>query len=397
MSNRAKNGQGQQGSPRVIEIAPIAPRAQMQRRHWGLVLSIVIFLILPLLATGWYLWTRSVDQYASTAGFTVRREDGGAGTDLLGGVASQIAGGSTQSDTDILYEFIQSQELVSRIHKKFDLVALYSPTWEQDPVFSIWPDATIEDLLWYWGRIVRVSYDQSSGLLDLRILAFQPDKAQAIAEQILAESQVMINALNASAREEAIGYAQEDLERARARLKKDREDLVVFRTRTQIVDPQTDLQGRLGVVNNLQGQLAQALIEQDLLREQAGSTDPRVKQATRRIEVIRDRIAQERQNVAAGDATVVGDDYPSLLAEYEGLVAERQFSEESYRAALTAVDIANTKAQRQSRYLAVYANPTLSERSEYPRRYILFGLAALFLTLIWSVLALIYYSVRDSR
>ena len=76
---------------------------------------------------------------------------------------------------------------------------------------------------------------------------------------------------------------------------------------------------------------------------------------------------------------------------------DREFAEQSYTAALSAFDGAQAEAQRQSRYLAAYIKPTLAEEAEYPQRAMLLGLTALFLTLLWSILALIYYSLRDRR
>ena len=238
--------------------------------------------------------------------------------------------------------------------------------------------------------------DQGSSRADriCAFLAFDPDFAQTLASAIVEESQDLINDMNAQARADMISYAQEDLDTALDRLKLAREALTLFRTRTQIVDPESDLQGRLGVVNNLQQQLAQALIEQDLLLEQSTSeNNPRLEQAARRIDVIRNRIAQEREAVSSGD----GEDYPTLLAEYEGLVVDREFAEESYRVALTALDVARNNATRQNRYLATYLAPTRPETAEFPRRFMVLGLATLFLMLAWSILVMIYYSVRDSR
>ncbi|MEP1994409.1 MAG: sugar transporter [Ascidiaceihabitans sp.] len=391
-------GKGKQNlPPKVVEIAPMATNAGMRRRHWGLVLSALALIVAPLLVSAWYLWAVSTDQYASTVGFTVRQEGGSSSADLLGNGLGDLFGGSSTSDADILYEFIQSQEMVSRIDDRFDLRGHYAQPWPDDVIFAIWPDATIEELVWYWSRIVRVSYDQGSGLIELRVLAFDAKTAQAIGTGIVEESQNMINALNDQARDDLLRYAQRDLEVSLRRLKDAREALILFRTRTQIVDPATDLQGRLGVVNNLQAQLAQALIDLDVLLDQSSENDPRVKQARRTIEVIKNRIVIERENVASGDITVGGEDYPTLLAEFEGLVVDREFAEEGYRAALTALDVARNNAGRQSRYLEAYVRPTLPQSSEFPRRWVLLGMIGLFVGLIWSILALIYYSIRDSR
>jgi capsular polysaccharide transport system permease protein len=399
-------GAGKGGAPKpppqkkaaepVVEIRPVASAAAMKRRHWGLMASFVILVVLPLIALGVYLWTVAEDQYSSTTGFTVRSEEGGSASEMLGGLA-QFAGASTASDSDILYEFIQSQKIVRAIDERINLRAHYAAPWPRDVLFAIWPEASIEDLVWYWQRIVRISYDQSTGLIEVRVLAFDAGTAQTIASEILSQSQNMINALNIQAREDAMGYARADLDEAVERLKSAREALTRFRTRTRIVDPATDIQGRMGVMANLQQQLAEALIEYDLLAETVASSDPRLTTARRQIEVIRSRIASERSNFASASTETgeLGEDYPSLISEYESLSVDREFAEETYRVALAALDIARDNAARQSRYLASYIQPTLADEPEFPRRVMLMALAALALGLSWSILALIYYSIRD--
>ena len=386
----------QAAPPPVVEVQPIAAPARMKRRHWGLVASFLLMVLAPLAAVILYLWTAATDQYLSTTGFTVRSQESGGATELLGGLA-QFAGGSTASDSDILYEFIQSQEMVEAVEAEVGIRARYSTVWPRDWVFGIWPDATMEDLVWYWHRITGISYDSGTGLTEVTVTGFDPDTAQAVARVILRESQDRINALNNQAREDAMRYARADVEEAVAQLKAAREALTRFRTRTRIVDPDSDIQGRMGVLNNLQQQLAEALVEYDLLRGTAPETDPRVTKAQQRIDVIRERIRIERQGFASDSTETggVGEDYPSLIAEYESLNVDREYAEEAYRAALTALEVARDDATRQSRYLATYITPTRADASEYPRRFVLAGLAALFLLLIWSIVALIYYSIRD--
>ncbi len=380
----------------VVQVRPIAAPAQMQRRHWGLVASFVAMVLLPLCLVIFYLWVLASDQYASTAGFTVRSQESGGATELLGGL-TQFAGGSTASDSDILYEFIQSQEMVEVVDRAIDLRAHYTPPWPRDFAFALWPDASLEDLVGYWQRVVGISYDSGTGLIEVQALAFDAETARAITREIVRESQDRINALNEQAREDAIRYAREDLEAALARLKGAREALTRFRTRTKIVDPEADIQGRMGVMNNLQQQLAEALIEYDLLRGTSNDSDPRLTKTRQRIDVIRDRIVIERQTFASDntDTGAVGEDYPTLISEFESLSVDREYAEETYRAALTALEVAREDAARQSRYLATYIKPTLASEAEYPRRAILAGLAGLFLLLTWSILALIYYSIRD--
>ncbi|KIC31989.1 sugar transporter [Leisingera sp. ANG-M7] len=368
----------------------------MQPRHRGLIASFALAVLLPLAAAVIYLFAFAGDQYASTAGFTVRSQENSGAQDLLGGLAA-FTGTSNASDSDILYEFIQSQEMVNAVEAQVGLRAHYTRGWPSDWAFALWPEASAEDLAWYWQRVARIAFDSSSGLIEVQVTAYDPETAQAITRTILEESQIRINALNEQARADAMRYAEADLAEAVERLKEAREALTRFRTRTRIVDPEADIQGRMGVMNNLQQQLAEALIEYDLLAGTVAPGDVRLKAAQQKIGVIRDRIDIERQTFASDNTETgaVGEDYPTLISEFERLTVDREFAEEVYRAALTALELARDDAARQSLYLAAYIKPTLADESEYPRRFMLSGLAGLFLLLSWSIGALVYYSVRD--
>jgi capsular polysaccharide transport system permease protein len=357
--------------------------------------SAVLIVLLPFLATVSYLFFVAQDQYASSTGFTVRTEETNSASDLLGGLGAFVGSGSGGGNGNVLNAFIQSQEIVEQVNERLDLIGHYSRDWPSDPLFTIRPEATIEDLLRFWKRIVRITFDASTGLMDVQVRARAPEMARDIATAIVAVSEEMINALNAQAQRDSMANAQRDLDAALGRLRASREALAAFRVRTQIVDPQADIQGRMGVINNLQQQLAQALVDHDLLLQVTSDTDPRVRQAMRRIEVINERIADERRNFATQDVTVFDTDYPRLIAQFESLRVDQEFAEQTYRAALTALDAARSNAARQSLYLATYIRPTLAQRAEYPERVQLSLLVLGFLVLVWSAIILVYYSLRD--
>lgn len=378
---------------------PVARPASMKRRHWGILASFVVLVLCPLAAVVLYMWTTAEDQYVSTAGFVVRsQETTTASSDVLGGLGGVLTGGNLATDSDVLYAYIQSQEIVETVEAKVGLRAHFSAHWPNDWAFALWPDATLEELTEYWQRILGISYESGSGLIEVEAAAYDPEMAQAITSAILAASQDRVNALNEQAREDAMRYARADLDEALERLKAAREAMTQFRTRTRIVDPQADIQGRMGVMNNLQQQLASALVQYDLLRGSLPADDPRLKTAEKTIAVIRERIDIERQTFASGGSAetgAVGEDYPSLISEFERLSVDQDYSEQTYRAALSALEVARDEATRQSRYLATYIKPTLAESSKYPNRLMVAGLAGLILLMVWSIVVLVYYSIRD--
>ncbi|GHE01585.1 hypothetical protein GCM10008024_17460 [Allgaiera indica] len=384
-------------APDPPALRPVARRARLRLRHKGLIISFILVVLLPVLIAGGYLWKVAADQYGSTVGFAVRTEQMRSSLDLLGGLSALAGGASSSSDMDILYQFIQSQEMVRAVDKQADLRALWSPAHATDPVFGLDPQVGIEGLTDYWNRMISLSYDPATGLMELTARAFAAADAQSIARAIFDESHRRINALSDIAREDATRYARQELETAKIRLKDVREALTAFRMRSRIVDPAADIQGKMGLLNSLQEQLAQALIALDLLRENTKKGDLRISQSERRIALIRQRMEEERDRFSANGKGPSGENYAQLVSEYERLSADQDFAQRAYTSALAAYDMALSQAQQQSRYLAAYIRPTLADSPQYPRRSMLLNMLAAFLVLGWAVAALIYYSVRDRR
>ncbi len=356
--------------------------------------SFLLCVLLPTLAAAIYLVTRAADLYASTVAFSVRTEEFSSPVELFGGIAEIASSGS--ADADILYEFMNSQEIVQRIDERLGLVELYSKP-EGDPVFGLNSNHSIEQLHDFWSRMVRVVYDRGTGLIEVRTLAFAPEDARSIAAAILAECARLVDELSAIAQADTTEFTRAELERAVDRMKVARENLTTFRSRTQIVDPTADLQGQMGLLSMLEQQLAVALIDADLLRENTRAQDPRLKQADRRIAIIETRIAEERRNLGFGGAGGDGADYATLLAEFESLAVDRQFAEEAYTSALAVFDQAQAEARRKSRYLAAHVQPTLAETAQYPRRFVLLAMLGFFLVSGWCIAVLVFYSLRDRR
>ena len=378
------------------QMRPAVRASYARLRHFLVAFSFLLFVVAPSTVSGIYLWTVAVDQYASSVGFAVRREDAGSPTDVLRGLTN--FSGSSSTDTDILFEYLQSQKLVSEMDAEIDLRGRWSRP-QNDPVFALEDDASIEALMEYWMSMVRVSYGTSAGLIEIEVRAFAREDATLIAQTLFAKSAQMINDLSAVARADSIRYTKDELTAAEDRLRDARENLTTFRNVNQIVDPELDLRSQAGLLGKLQEQQAAALIELDLLGMTARDTDPRVEQAQRRLEVINRRISQERltlgESIEAPDADSQG--FASIIGTYERLVTDREFARETYIAARAAHDSALSEARRKSRYLAAYLEPTTAQSAVYPERFVLQIIITLFLFLLWSVVVLVYYSVKDRR
>lgn len=382
-------------APTPIVIAPPAGRARIQTRHRMLLRSFLVMVAAPVLLLSLYLLLFAQSQYASEAGFSVRKEDSGS-ADMFGGL-SQFAG-AVSADAEILYDYIRSPDLVTQIDKDFGLYEVYGRHHLRDPIFSIGPDASIEEKESYWQRMVRVEFNEATGLIRLEVKAFTPEEAQKIAKAVIEYSSQMINRLSDAARDDATRYARAERDKAVEQLKVARAALTAFRSRTQVIDPLADVQGQMGLMKDLESQLAETLISLDELRATVGPEDVRIAQLELRVEIIEKRLAAERKKFGLGaDGTPDDESYAEKVAQYEMLVVEREVAEERFRATTILLNAAEAEANRKSRYLAAHVEPTLAQQPLYPRSMTLVILTSLILMLIWTLAALIYYSIRDRR
>ena len=173
--------------------------------------------------------------------------------------------------------------------------------------------------------------------------------------------------------------------------------MTAFRNRTQTIDPASDLQSQAGLLANLQSQLAQALIDSDMLAASTQNANARGTQAATRIKVIEDRIAAERAKLGLGTNGASTEVFATMVGDFERLSVDREFAETGYRAAQLGYEAAQADVRRQTLYLAAHIAPTLAETAQFPQRQMILGTVFMFLFLAWSIAAMVYYSVRDRR
>ena len=169
-------------------------------RHWFLTI-LFIFCNWPHKLFWLVSIDRAADQYISSLSFSVRSEEiGNSPLQLLG--VPQLSG-SAASDTDILYEYLKSQKMIELVGSEINLRQIYSKP-KNDFVFSLDPNSSIENLIKYWNRMVKVYHDTRTGLISVRVHAFDAKDAQAIAFSIEKYSTLLLNELSQAAREDAV-------------------------------------------------------------------------------------------------------------------------------------------------------------------------------------------------
>ncbi len=379
--------------PRLSVDTGMVP-AGLKARHHLLVLSLVFLVLLPTAIVGFYLFAIAHDQYHSIVSFSVRSEEMPTSGDFLGAITR--AGSNGASDSEIIREFLESQTVVQIVDRQLDLKSIYNIP-EDDWYFRLGEDPSIEDMVDYWLEMVDVSFPGAE-IIEVKVRAFTPDDAQAIAEVVLAESTRLVNELSTQARRDAVAYARDELAQAEDRLRGIRANLRQFRDVEQQIDPSASAQAALGLVAELEVELAKAQVELGTIKGYLAENAPEIRLLKERIATLEERIAAERMRMGSGagiNQAGRAQELAEIVGTYEELLVDREFAEKAYTTALASYEQAQVEARRQHRYLAAHILPTLSEEPQYPRRWVITSVTLLFLAAFWGILMMVFYSLRD--
>jgi len=371
-------------------------RPQKRRRRW-LLGSFLLCVIFPLLMVSIYYTSIATDRYASTAGFSVRGIETGSGLDGIGALTGLASAGSTTADSYIVLKFLQSRALVEHLDTAIGLRAIYSNE-SIDWISRLRDAAAIEDFTDYWRSQMHIEFDPSSGIIEFTVQSFSPEHALVLAEEIIQSTQMLVNSLSATARDDALRFAKQEVELQEQRLRVALESIRSFRQLEQSVDPNATASLGVQLLADLEARLIDIRARIAVQSETLDADAPSLVALKRQAGALRQQIDIRRREMSGGSTQTEDINVNSVtaqLTDFETLEIERKFAEQSYASALDSLEQARRDADRQQRYLAVHLHPQSAEISEYPKRLRNILLAAFILFCGWAVATLITYSVRD--
>ncbi len=387
---------------RPIPIHPRVKAAPSPRRPTGIERFVIrrkglfVFVILPLLIMAAYLYGIAAPQYLSESKFQVRGRIAGPsmGSGQGGAIGALMAGGSSFSSmpTEALAvrDFLMSHDAVNSLVEAPGVVSVWRRP-EADLIARLWSDTpSAEWLVWYFGTMVSVASDQTTGITTIRTRSFRPEDSRALNAAMLGLAEGMVNRLSERVREDSLHVARQEIGVAERRVSAAREQLLVFRERERSLDPGATAAAALVSVATLEQVLLQTRAEMQEKSAFMRRDNPLIANLRNRISALETEIAQERRRTTAGDLAL-----PQQIAGYERLLMEREFADRQLASATASLEQARVESDRQQLFLARVVQPNLAEYPLYPRAaYILISTAAVLLVL-YGIGWLIYAGIRE--
>jgi capsular polysaccharide transport system permease protein len=356
-----------------------------------------LFVLLPTLVIGLYLFGFASNQYVAEAQFAVRGNVEPMENISLGQYTNLIQKHNSQ-DSFIVRDYIGSQTMVEALEKSIGISKMFSR-----PEADFWtrfdPSDPIEDLTKYWRKHVEAHIDSISGVIRLTVRAFTPEDALTITREVVARSETLINAISKRAQADMVAQAQADAATAQERLRNAHVALQSFRNQWGVIDPIKSAEGTLTTLNTLRKDKLKN--ENDLQVLRSSNLDERSRSIQtlvangaaidQQMKLLQDELT------SAGAAAGGGPNLTEALLQYEGLLVERTIAEKLEESVSGMLDRARIAASKQHIFLATFVPPVLPTDSLYPERGHTLLVAFFCFLVIWSSCSLLVAGIRDQR
>jgi capsular polysaccharide transport system permease protein len=335
-------------------------------------------------------------QYVSESRFIVRPAvpTSNPTEGLLSSLSLSISYSSVAQNSYVVAQYIGSRAAVDDLASKIDLRAIYGRSdadfWARLP-----PDASHEDLVEYWRKMVKAYVDGPSSIVTVEVRAFRADDAAQIAKAILEISERLVNQMSERARRNVMRDAEEEVRRADAGLRSALTDLRDARNHEGMVDPAKSAEATGKLIGELMAERATIDGDLQLASRTLDQSSPTVRQLRSKLEIV-DRQLSTLRNSLAGRESSYGN-LASSLRTFERLEVQRVLADKMLTFAEENLERARIRAERQNLYFMPLVPPTVPTSATLPRRVAYSFLLPIVFGLLWGIVALTFAAVADHR
>ena len=377
----------------LLRTDTVTARPGMLARVQGLSKLFLLCVVLPTTIAATYYGLFASDVYISEARFVVRSPQRQAQTGIVGALLQGSGFSNAQDDTYLVHDYVLSRDALADLNKDGTLVKSYSHRGAD--LFSRFPllnlDPSFEALWRYYQKHIDVDYDATSGITTLRVRAFTSDDAHRINEDLMTLSERLINNLNARATQDMIGFAQSDSLEAELAVRKAALAMSKYRDTNTVFDPEKQSALQLQQVSALQSELVAAKTQ--LIEVQSVSpANPQVAALRTRVGVLQDEIDRAVKNVVGNKSSLAGK-----APDYERLVLDKAFAERRFASAITALETAQSEAQRKQLYLERLVQPNEPDVAVEPKRLQSVFVVFILGLIVWGLLKLLIGGIREHQ
>lgn len=346
-----------------------------------------ILALLPTILAVLYFGFIATDRYVAVAQFVVRTAAKPNGLSGLGSLLHMAGLSNSDDDTYAVQNYMTSLDAVQQLEQKLPLREYYGRP-EADFIArypSLFYGTSLEQFYDYLQWMISVVYVPATGITTIRVEAFRPEDAQAIALALLDLGEQLVNRMNERIYNDAVSVAADEVNHDQQRLVAAELDLTSFRNKEMMIDPDRSSLIVTELIARLESEVSQTKAQLTALTASSPNS-PQLGILRERITALQAQILQQRSQISDQSTGLA-----RKLAVYEQLSLQRKFAENILATASSRLETARVEAQRQQLYLDRIVEPSKADYPMAPESLrmvaTVFGLNILGILVAWLVSA----------
>lgn len=365
---------------------------RLAQRSWkqSLKLGSFLWVVVCFAIAAFYFCIIVSDRYVSRAELVVKQADQ---IKMLPDTLSMLGlGGSNHEDILLIQDYLKSPDLLDKLDKELGLKAHYQ-NHEVDYFSRLPDDVSREEFIEYYRQHLSLHLDELSGVLTIELQAFDPAYGQRVVGLMLKESEGFINKLGHQVALEQLAFVEKEVDRAYQRVQTEKAKVLDFQNSHHLISPESTSSARLGVVSQIEAQLAQQQAQLKQLQSYMKETAPAVVSVKTRVEALTEQLAQEQARLTGVDKDAMNE----VTARYMDVQTQATLAADLYKSGLISLEQARVEAYRKLKHLLVVSQPTLAEDAEYPRRLYNLATIGVLLCLLYGLIVMGLATLREHQ
>lgn len=365
---------------------------RLAQRSWkrSIKLESFMWVVACFLVAIFYFGIIASDRYVSRAQLVVKQADQ---IKMLPDALSMLGiGGSNHEDILLIQDYLKSPDLLAKLDKELGLKAHYQS--KKADYFSRLPgEVSQEEFIEYYRNHLTLHLDDISGVLTIEFQAFDPAYSQRVVDLMLKESEGFINRLGHQVALEQLAFVEKEVDQAYERVQDEKAKVLAFQNSHQLISPESTSTARLGVVSQIEGELASQQAKLKQLQSYMKDTAPAVISVKARVEALTEQLEQEKARLTGTDKDAMNE----VTASYMDVKTQATLAEDLYKSGLISLEQARVEAYRKLKHLLVVSQPTLAEDAEYPRRFYNLATIGVLLCLLYGLIIMGIATMREHQ
>jgi capsular polysaccharide transport system permease protein len=354
--------------------------------------SFQVFVIIPFAGVLFYQIALAARIFESESRFVIRRMGENAGVSQLGIPLLGAGGASNKDDAVILKEYLTSPNILEKLDQPFGLRKHYLG-FGKDFLRYFSPNATKEEFLKAYRQMVQVDVLPESSVVRLKVQAYNPETAEALASAIAKEGEGFVNRISEELANEQINFVRNEVKRAEEKLREIRQNLASFKNDHAILDPEKQSASAISLVAAMESKLVDAKAERIRLLSYLKEDAQEVISNHQQIDSLEQQIEEERSKLTGTTDNTLN----KVLEAHNALQLDAEFALEAYKAAYTSLEAARLEASRKLKHFVTLSSTGLPESPVHPRFLYASASSLIILLLLYGVFHLIRATILDHK